>query len=69
MERIRQMYANTGTLSSGFILILPVLGVGRIQEVESFFGKHRMPEAEVGIKAGLEILRAYDRLVRNIMRK
>ena len=66
IEKIRAMYSNTGALSGLFITILPVLGVGRIQEVESFFGKHNMPEAEVGIKAGLEKLRAYDRLVRNI---
>jgi tricorn protease interacting factor F2/3 len=69
IEKIREMYSSTGVLSVAFITILPVLGVGRIQEVESFFGKHDMPEAEVGIKAGLEKLRAYDRLFKKIMRK
>ena len=69
IEKIREMYANTGALSGVFLTIIPILGVGRIQEVESFFETHNMPEAEVGIKAGLEKLRAYDRLVRNIMQK
>lgn len=69
IEKIREMYANTGALSGVFLTMTPILGVGRIQEVETFFEKHSMPEAEVGIKAGLERLRAYDRLVRNIMRK
>ena len=69
IEKIREMYANTGALSGVFLTIIPILGVGRIQEVESFFETHSMPEADVGIKAGLERLRTYDRLVRNIMQK
>jgi tricorn protease interacting factor F2/3 len=69
MEKIQEMYLNTGTLSGLFSSIIPILGVGRVQEFESFFEKHRMPESEVGIKAGLERLRAYDRLVKNVARK
>ena len=69
MEKIREMYSNTGALSTVFNTMIPILGVGRIQEVENFFRKHSIPEAESGIKAGLEKLRAYDRLVRNIMQK
>ncbi len=67
IERIRDLYHNTGVLSGMFGSLIPILGVGRIQEVESFFDKHKMPEAEMGIKAGLERLPAYDRLVKSIM--
>ena len=69
MEKIQEMYLSTGTLSGLFNSIIPILGVGRVQEFESFFEKHSLPEAKVGIKAGLEKLRAYDRLVKNILRK
>lgn len=68
IERIRDLYQNTGVLSGVLGSLIPILGVGRIQEVEDFFEKHKMPEAEMGIKAGLEKLRAYDRLVSNIMK-
>lgn len=69
LEKIRDLYQNTGVLSGMFGALIPILGIGRIQEVENFFGKHKMPEAEMGIKAGLEKLRAYDRLVKTIVKK
>jgi tricorn protease interacting factor F2/3 len=69
MESLRQMYLNTGVLSGVFFSIIPILGVNRTREFESFFERHKMPEAEMGIRAGLERLEAYDRLVRNIISK
>jgi tricorn protease interacting factor F2/3 len=69
IEKIRELYHDTGTLSGVFFSIIPVLGVGRAREFERFFEAHKMPEAEMGIKAGLERLRAYDRLVKNIISK
>jgi tricorn protease interacting factor F2/3 len=67
IETIRDLYLNTGVLSGVLGNLIPILGVGRIQEVEGFFEKHKMPEAEMGIKFGLEKLRVYDRLVNSIM--
>lgn len=66
IERLRELYQSTGILSGTFLSIIPILGIGRIEEAEKFFNKHKMPEAEVGIRAGLEKLQAYDRLVRSI---
>jgi tricorn protease interacting factor F2/3 len=66
IEKLRTIFQGTGVLSGGIEGMIPILGIGRIEEVESFFGEHKMPEAEAGIKAGLEELRAYDRLVRTI---
>lgn len=69
VEKLRSIYQDTGILSGTFLSLIPILGIGRIIEIEEYFNQHKMPEADVGIKAGLEKLRAYDRLVRNIMRK
>ena len=66
LEKIRNLYQNTGILSGTFLSIIPILGIGRIPEVEDFFNKHEIIEAEVGIKAGLEKLNTFDRLVTNI---
>jgi hypothetical protein len=42
------------------------LGVGRVEEVKKFFTQHKIPDAEVGISAGLERLLVYDRLARTL---
>jgi tricorn protease interacting factor F2/3 len=62
--KLQELYRSTGTLSGVFLSLIPILGIGKVQEVEDFFDEHKMPEAEMGIKAGLERLRAYDRFVR-----
>lgn len=67
LQKIRDLYHSTGVLSEVFGNLIPILGVGRSQEIEEFFDKHKMPEAEMGVKAGLERLRAYDGLVKSIM--
>jgi tricorn protease interacting factor F2/3 len=69
IEKIQELYHSTGILSGAFLSIIPILGIGRIQEIDHFFDVHKIPDAEVGIKAGLEKLRAYDRLVRNILQE
>ncbi len=67
--KLQELYRGTGTLSGVFLSLIPILGIGKVQEVEDFFDKHKMPEAEMGIKAGLERLRAYDRFVRTTLEK
>jgi len=66
--RLQELYKGTGILSATFMALIPILGIGRIKEVEEFFNVHSIPDAAVGISAGLEKLKAYDRLVRDIMR-
>jgi aminopeptidase N len=66
LGKLQAMYQSTGLLSSVFLGIIPILGVGRVQEVEEFFQTHPVPDADVGVKAGLERLRAYDRLVKRV---
>ena len=63
MSRLRQVYEGTGDLSRLLQLCIPILGIGRVEEVETYFNENRMPEAQNGIKAGLEKLKIYQRLV------
>lgn len=65
IERLRELYQSTGILSGTLLSIIPILGIGRIEETEQFFNEHKMPGADVGIHAGLEKLRAYDKLARS----
>jgi tricorn protease interacting factor F2/3 len=68
LSRLREIYAGTGILSGTLLGMIPILGVGRASEVEKFFDELDMPEARVGILAGLEKMRAYDRLVSDVLR-
>jgi aminopeptidase N len=64
--KLQEIYQSTGILSGAFLAILPVLCIGKVQDAEDFFANHMIPDAEMGIKAGLEKLHAYDRLARTI---
>ena len=66
IEKLREFYRGTGILSGTLLGMIPILGVGRVSEVQQFFDQLEMPEAHVGISAGLEKMRAYDRLVSNM---
>ena len=65
-EKVRSLYQDTGILSGTFFSLIPIIGVGRIDEIEEYFRLHKIPEAEVGITAGLEKLKAFDRLLSSI---
>ena len=67
-EKLREIYGGTGILSGTFLAMIPILGIGRASELENFFTEHSIPEAKVGITAGLEKMLVYDRLVSNIQR-
>jgi tricorn protease interacting factor F2/3 len=62
MGRLKEYYAASGALSRMMPSILPLLGIGRATDVERYFEQNPIPEAETGIRAGLERLRIYDRL-------
>jgi tricorn protease interacting factor F2/3 len=66
IQKLQELYQSTGILSGVLFSLIPILGIGRVEEVEKFFVDHPMPDAEVGIRAGLEKLKAYDRLVRTL---
>lgn len=62
MEKLREIYRGTNVLARILSAAIPIIGIGRREEFESFFQKNPVPEAESGIQAGLEKLRVYDRL-------
>jgi tricorn protease interacting factor F2/3 len=66
IERLRKIHEGTGTLSRILLSVIPILGIGKVEEVERFFKENEMPEATKGIEAGLERLRIYDRFVKNV---
>jgi hypothetical protein len=41
--------------------------LGQVTDAESFFAEHSIPDAETGVKVGLEKLHAYDELAKEIM--
>jgi len=65
--KLQELYVGTGLLSSIFASIIPVLCLGRVTEAETYFKKNMIPDAGIGIKVGLEKLRVYDRLMKEIM--
>jgi tricorn protease interacting factor F2/3 len=65
--KLQEIYQGTGRLSLVFAEIIPRLCLGRGAEAESFFAEHMIPDAETGIKVGLEKLHAYDQLAKEIM--
>ncbi|MFH0897171.1 MAG: M1 family metallopeptidase [Candidatus Bathyarchaeota archaeon] len=66
MNILEKLYEGTGSLSRVLQSVIPILGIGKVEEVERFFKENRIPMAEKGIEAGLEKLKIYDRLVKNI---
>jgi tricorn protease interacting factor F2/3 len=64
--RLLKLYEGTGRLSRILLSVIPILGIGRVEEVEKFFEENKIPEAEKGIEAGIEKLKIYGRLVENV---
>jgi len=63
---IRKLHEGTGGMSRLALAIIPILGIGRIAEIEKFFSENRFPEAEKGVEAGMERLKIYDRFVNSL---
>jgi len=64
IEKLQALYKGTGILSGTFLSTIPFLGIGRVEEVRTFFKQHEFHDSEVGISAGLEKLFVYDRLAK-----
>ncbi len=67
MSRLRETYEGTGTLSRFFQSCIPILGIGRVEEVERYFVENTVPEAENGIRAGLERLRVNQKFANSVL--
>ncbi|BBD73217.1 leucyl aminopeptidase [Sulfodiicoccus acidiphilus] len=60
---LRRLYHATGILGRIMSGSLPYLGLGRVEEVERWATSLNVPEASVGIRVGLELLKVYQRLL------
>ena len=63
MSHLREVYEGTGDLSRLLQSCIPILGIGRAEEIERYFNENAIPEAQNGIRAGLEKLKIYQRFV------
>jgi tricorn protease interacting factor F2/3 len=54
---LRGIYEGTGVVSRYLTYMLPILGIGRAEEVTKFFIQNKVPEIAKGAEAGLEKLR------------
>jgi tricorn protease interacting factor F2/3 len=62
MAKLEEMYAGTAQFSIILREYLSIIGVGRLAEVEKFFGEHKV----IGADIALERLRIYDKLADSI---
>ncbi|HVH14431.1 MAG TPA: M1 family metallopeptidase [Candidatus Angelobacter sp.] len=63
---LRSIFEGTGALSRLFTYTLPILGLGRYEEVTKFFDQHKAPETTKGVEAGLEKLRINQAFLKRI---
>jgi len=68
LPKFQELYGGTGLMSSILASSIPALCLGRVSETETYFHEHTIPDAETGVKVGLEKLQAYDRLMNEIQR-
>ncbi len=66
LSKLRKLYEGTAAMSRVLLSVIPILGIGNVEEVEMFFSQNKVPEAEKGILAGLERLRIYNNLVESL---
>ncbi len=67
LDRLSKLYEGTGVVSRLLRDLLPFVGTGRVEEVETFFSQTKVAGAEKGIEGGLEKLRIYDRFLQSIL--
>ncbi len=62
LPRLDELFRGAGLLSRTLEITLPVLGIGRSDEVRAYFASHPYPEADRGIAKGLERLSVLERM-------
>jgi tricorn protease interacting factor F2/3 len=64
VKELQEVFVGTGTTSRTLEQIIPLLGIGRENQVLEVVQKVRSPETEKGIKKGAELLEIYSRFVK-----
>jgi tricorn protease interacting factor F2/3 len=67
IQWIREIYEGTWILSKIIMSVVPIIGIGNVVEVETFFEENQIPEARLGVEVGLERLKIYNKLGDYIM--
>ncbi len=62
LPRLDELFHDSGLLSRTLEITIPVLGLGRGDEVRGYFARHEYPEAARGIDKGLERLSVLERV-------
>lgn len=62
-EKLFKTYAGTGTSGAMTETIIARAGIVDRDDVEQYFSQNNIPEADMGIAKGLEMLRAYSRFI------
>ncbi|ABP94750.1 peptidase M1, membrane alanine aminopeptidase [Metallosphaera sedula] len=62
-KKVAEIYQGTGIFGRVMADVIPLLGIGRVEEVERFFEANPIKGAEKGIRQGIEILKAVSRIV------
>jgi len=62
INKLREIYKGTGILGNALSYVIPFLPYSKIKEIEEFFSKNKIEEAEMGIKKGIELLKVYSKL-------
>ncbi|WP_252901391.1 ERAP1-like C-terminal domain-containing protein [Vulcanisaeta sp. JCM 14467] len=65
-RRFIEAYGDPGVLSRLLTYSIPLIGIGQEDEVERFLNSLNLPGIEMGVRAGLELMRVYSRLFHNI---
>ncbi|MEM0373885.1 MAG: M1 family metallopeptidase [Sulfolobaceae archaeon] len=61
IEFIRSLYKGVGTLGRMLEVSIPLFGLEN-PDVEKFFSEYNIPEASIGIRSGLELLKVFKRI-------
>ena len=63
VEQLKSVFLGSGTTSRTIEEMIPLLGLGRREQVLALLNTLRSPETESGIQKGTEYLRAFARFV------
>ncbi len=66
IDWLRKIYEGVGTLSRLLTATIPLFGIGRAEELKRFFATNKIPEAGMGIEAGMERLKINEDFLRRV---
>ena len=68
LSKVAETFTGTYILSSILEDVIPLLGIGRVKELEDYFSSLELEERKTGIKKGLELLEIYSSLAKRLQR-